>query len=78
VGQPYRSHSTDRAQSHVARTRAGGRDLIVPFTMLWLVSLFRLVAALVSGRAFGTLDTIAVVALVLLPWALARGRVRMR
>jgi hypothetical protein len=76
---PYRStHSTHPTHAHVARTRGGGRDLVVPFAMLWLVSLFRLVVALVSGRAFGTLDTVAALALVLLPWALARGRVRMR
>jgi hypothetical protein len=73
---PYRTSTS--TSSHVARTRSGAGELILPFAMLWVVSLFRLVTALVNGRALGALDTLAAFALVLLPWALARGRVRLR
>ena len=64
--------------SRAGRARSGTSELVLPFAMLWVVSLFRLVTALVSGRALGTLDTLAAITLVLLPWALVRGRVRMR
>jgi hypothetical protein len=72
---PYR---TPNPTPNGPRARSGTGELIVPFTMLWLVSLFRLVTVLVGGRAFGTIDTLAAIALVLLPWAMLRGRVRMR
>jgi hypothetical protein len=74
--EPYRS--TKGAHSTPAHARGAAAELVVPFALLWIVSLFRLVTALVSGRAFGTIDTLAAIALVLLPWAVARGRVRMR
>lgn len=58
--------------------RGGARDFIAPFALLWAVSLIRVLAALVDGRPFGAIDTLAVISLLLLPWALARGRVRTR
>ena len=54
------------------------RELLVPFAIMWVVSLVRIIAALWSGRLFGAIDTLAAASLLLLPWALARGRVRMR
>ncbi len=54
------------------------RDLVMPFTVLWVVSFIHLLTALSGGQTFGAIDTLATMALVFLPCALARGRVRMR
>jgi hypothetical protein len=74
--EPYRALNSTRSPE--SSRRSGTSDLVLPFAILWVVSLFRLVTALVSGRTFGTIDTLALAALILLPLALARGRRPMR
>lgn len=72
---PYR---TSAPQSPRPRPRGMGSELLVPFLLVWTVSAIRLISVLLAGRTFGVTDTLAAIVVVVLPWAMARGRVKLR
>ena len=67
---PYRANT--RSEETGAAV-AGSWDLVVPFAGLWLVSLARVAWVLVSRGTFGAQDTLAALALFVLPALLVRG-----
>ena len=67
---PYRT-SAAKADAAPERDR---RELVVPFGVLWIISLWRVLSLVAAGATFGVTDTIALLFVIALPWLLFRAR----
>ena len=70
-------YRTAEARKTEPRARAlGVSDLVLPFAMLWVLSLVRVVSVAAHEQVFGCVDTLALIALFALPWLLLERRAR--
>lgn len=72
---PYRTTGTPKTEPRLCAP-LGTRDLVLPFAMLWVLSLVRVVSVAAHDQVFGSVDTLAMLALFVLPWLLFQRRPR--
>jgi hypothetical protein len=67
---PYRSAAKPEEPDGTCEGSDSRWELLLPFAVLWFVSIPRVVLAALGRHAFDTDDTLALVTILFLPWLL--------